>query len=184
MPSRHSSGVSAPLPADPGLPSPQNEIHRCLQTAAGAAPRPPPPHTGNGSPPLARARPAPTSSCGLPARGCGAVRGRGQLHPAAGRAAGAAPLASPRGQPQGGGMAAALPAVHGARGEGEGKRGKSDPSAGSFPRPSLGCGSSLLPTVNAEAASAPAPSPALSPCRHKGKLRYFLLLPGNGDQQV
>lgn len=44
-------------------------------------------------------------------------------------------------------------------GGGEGKRGKSDPSAGSFPRPSLGCGSSLLPTVNAEAASAPAPHP-------------------------
>lgn len=47
-------------------------------------------------------------------------------------------------------------------GGGEGKRGKSDPSAGSFPRPSLGCRSSLLPTVNAEAASAPASPRPLS----------------------
>lgn len=46
-------------------------------------------------------------------------------------------------------------------GRGEGKRGKSDPSAGSFPRPSLGCGSSLLPAVNSEAASGPFPHPSL-----------------------
>lgn len=108
--------LSSPIQVPP---APKPKYHRCLQAAAGAAPRPPP-HTGKGSPPSARARPAPTSSCGLPARRCGAVRGRGRLHPAAGRAAGAAPLASPRGQPQGGGMAAALPAVHGARGEGKG----------------------------------------------------------------
>lgn len=146
-----------------------------------------PAHTGEGSPPSAPARPAPTSSCGLPARRCGAVRGRGRLHPAAGRAAGAAPLASPRGQPQGGGMAAALPAVHGARGEGKGNEVNRIPRQEAFQGlPSAAAPHScLLSTPKPHLPPPPTPPPpALSPCRHKGKLRYFLLPPRNGDQQV
>lgn len=168
------NGFSLPSRAAPGGLCPSPRRSRCpppWQRNTAAAPRP-----GEGSPPPGRARPAPTSSCGLPARRCGAVRGRGRLHGASGRAAGAAPLASPRGQPRGAGMAAALPSVREAQGEGKRKEVNRIPRQEAFPRPSLGCGSSLLPAVNAEAASALLPPP-FSRRGHKGKLRCFLLLP-------
>lgn len=142
MPSRHSSGLG-PGPADPAPPSPK------IGSAHGERLRPSPALTYL----LLRA----------PGEAVRGVRGRGRLHPAAGRAAGAAPLASPRGQPQGGGMAAALPAVHGAQGEGKGNEVNRILRQEAFPRPSLG--SAAAPHSSPQTAPEPRPRRPAAPRR-------------------
>lgn len=152
MHSRHSSGLG-PVPADPGPPRPKNRTpplppgrrRRTRGEASVARPEPSPhlpPPAGSRRGGAGRAGPRAATSCG----GAGGRGGPARIPPRA---------ASRR---RDGGGAPGCPRSPGG---GEGKRGKSDPSAGSFPRPSLGCGSSLLPTASAGAASAPAPQPSL-----------------------
>lgn len=187
MPSRHSCGGSAPLPADPGPPpAPKTETpplppgrrRGCSPAAAtrrGRAPLPRP-QPGPHLPPPAGSQRGGAGLCGAEGGYTlrrGGQQGRPRSHPPAGslKAEGWRPRSRLSAEPGGG----------------EGKRGKSDPSARSLPRPSLGGGSALLPAASAGAAAAPAPprSPgAPSPCGHAGKRRCFLPLPGSGDQQV
>lgn len=162
MHSRHSSG-SAPAPPTQ-LPQPQNRAPAAAhgERLSWLGPSPALPYL------LLRAP-------GEAARG---VWGRGRLHPAAGRAAGAAPLASPRGQPQGGGMAATLPAVHRAQGEGKGNEVNRILRQEAFQGlPSAAAPRSYLQPAPELRLRSP---PALSPGRHKGKLRCFPRCPGTG----
>lgn len=80
-------------------------------------------------------------------------------------------------------MAAALPAVHGDQGEGKGNEVNRIPRQEAFQGlPSAAAPHSCLQSTPKP--HLPPPPPARSPCGHKGKLRCFLLLPRNGDQQV